>query len=426
MRQMSRRELFVVAGGSAALFLAGCGDDGTAVVATSTSESATSSPSATTEPPSTEPANDTLATTTATAAHATKTSPVSTTAATAATAPADGRWRMPAEEDPHERTWMCWPSSVEVWAEDLGRVQDAIVRVASAIVQFEPVAMLCRPDQVGTVTKRLPTVKVIPGEVDDLWARDTLPNFVIRTGANAKLEMAAAHARFNGWGNKQLHSGDETLAATVAVHLGVELLDSGLVGEGGGIEVDGTGTVLAAASSWVNDNRNPGITRDHVSSGLTTMLGADRVIWVDGLAGQDITDGHIDTLARFAGANVILVDAPAFNDPTDPWSVVAARTKKEVSVARRRDGHPYDVRQITQPAKPRGRGKDFLSTYMNFYVCNGAVIAPQFGDAKADAAARSVIQALFPSRKVVMVDIDPIAAGGGGIHCATQQQPALI
>ncbi len=338
----------------------------------------------------------------------------------------DSGWYMPAEDEPHERTWMCWPSNAEIWGSDLGDVQDAIVRIALAISEFEPVSMLARPDTIAELAEIFgSSVELIEAPVDDLWARDTLVNFVVRDVEGGGRELAASHARFNGWGGKQVHDGDAQLAALVADHLGLERFDSGLVGEGGGIEVDGQGTVLAAESCWVNENRNPGMSRAEIEAAILGMLGADRMIWVDGLAGHDITDGHIDTLARFADAGTIVVDEPAFDDPGDPWVQVAERTRLLVRDAETADGGSYDIVSVVQPTSIRGEGDDFLSTYMNFYVCNGAVIAPEFGDPEADEAARAVLESLFPDRQIVMLDIDALAAGGGGIHCATQQQPAV-
>lgn len=335
-------------------------------------------------------------------------------------------WQMPAEEELHERTWMCWPSNEDIWGPELATVQNTIAEIALAIAEFEPVALLVRPEEIDTVHEIVgDEIELVQAPVDDLWARDALPNFVTRVNDAGTLDLAAAHARFNGWGGKQLHDGDAQLAEIVADYLDIDLFDAGLVGEGGGIEVDGSGTVLAAESCWVNDNRNPGWSRDEVEDALLAMLGADRMIWISGLADHDITDGHIDTLARFVGDEVILVDVPAFEDPDDPWVAVAQRTRFQVGAARRADGLPYEIVEIVQPAEPRVTDGDFLATYMNFYVCNGAVIAPEFGDAEADAAAKEVLADLFPDREIVMLNIDALGAGGGGIHCATQQQPAI-
>ena len=320
---------------------------------------------------------------------------------------------------------MCWPSSRAVWGPDLSDVQDTIVEIALTIAEFEPVAMLARPEEVGSIRSLLKGIEIVSAPVDDLWARDTLPNFLVRRRANGSGELAAGHARFNGWGNKQISTGDAQLAGLVAKRLGIPLFDSGLVGEGGAVEVDGTGSILASASCWVNSNRNPGKTREQIERALLSMLGARRMIWVDGLAGRDITDGHIDTLARFVDPTTIIIDKPTVIDPTDPWVGVAARTSQQIRAARTAAGLPYRVVEISQPRTTRGTNDDFLSTYMNYYVCNGGVIAPKFGDRTADEKARNVIKGLFPGRDVVQIDIDPLAAGGGGIHCATQQQPAL-
>lgn len=245
---------------------------------------------------------------------------------------------MPAEDSLHDQTWMCWPSSKAVWGSDLAAAQNAILEIALTIAEFEPVSMLARPTEVRSVRRLLKGVTVIEAPVDDLWARDTLPNFLLRRRADGRLGLSASHARFNGWGGKQISSGDTQLAGLVAKRLGITLTDSGLTGEGGGIEIDGVGTVLAAASCWVNPNRNPGRTRTQIESAMLSMLGAKRMIWVDGLAGHDITDGHIDTLARFVNPTTILVDKPAFNDPADPWVKVAARTRQQVGQARTASG----------------------------------------------------------------------------------------
>ena len=338
--------------------------------------------------------------------------------------PNAGAWVMPSEEAPHEATWMCWPSSTDVWGRDLPDVQAAILRVVAAIARFEPVTVLARPNEAVTLRRHLGSeVEVIEGPVDDLWARDTLPCFLRSTSAGARQPLVAGRVRFNGWGNKQGHGGDSQLAAHVATTLGIPLVDSGLTGEGGGLEVDGRGTVLAARSSWVNRNRNPGVSESEIAARLVDLLGAKRLLWLDGIAGKDITDGHVDTLARFADPGTIVLDRPAYVEPGETWYDVSIATRTTVKGFLDLNDKPYQTVALTQPKSPRGRGDSFLSSYVNYYVCNGGVVAPQFGDARADAAAKSTLEDLYPDREVVLVDIDPIAAGGGGIHCATQQQP---
>ncbi|MEM9465064.1 MAG: agmatine deiminase family protein [Actinomycetota bacterium] len=339
-----------------------------------------------------------------------------------AVGPVDGRWWMPAEEDAHEVTWMCLPRRTDVWGRDLPAVQQTIADIAVTIAAFEPVRILVHPDDLGLARDLMGSdVEQLEAPVDDLWARDTLPLFLVDGSGG----LAAGRVRFNGWGDKQVHAGDATLAGVVADILGVELVDPGVVGEGGGIEVDGEGSLLAARSSWVNDNRNPGWTEAEIGDTLVALLGAERMLWVDGIAGQDITDGHIDTLARFTEPGTLIHELPSYVEPGETWYDVAVDTEAALRRFRTLDGEPYELITLRQPAAPRGTGDEFLASYVNYYVCNGGVIIPEFGDEAADAAAAEQIGAAYPGREIVALDIDPVSAGGGGIHCATQQQPAV-
>ena len=183
--------------------------------------------------------------------------------------------------------------------------------------------------------------------------------------------------------------------------------------------------MLAARSSWINDNRNPGVDEDEITGVLVDLLGAERVLWVDGVAGQDITDGHIDTLARFTNPMTIINEATSYVEPGETWYDVYVDTAAALEAFRTLDGEPYDIVTLRQPETFRGGGDDFLASYVNYYVCNGAVLIPEFGDAAADGLAADQIGEQYPEREIVALNIDPVSAGGGGIHCATQQQPAV-
>ncbi len=330
-------------------------------------------------------------------------------------------FRMPAEDEPHAATWMCLPGRGDVWGRELESVQATIADIALTVAEFEPVRMLVRPGDLDRAADLVGAdVELIEAPVDDLWARDTLPLFLVSDDGG----LAAGRVRFNGWGGKQVNDGDATLAALVAELVGVPLYDSGLVGEGGGLETDGAGTLLAARSSWVNDNRNPGLDEDEIARRLVALLGAERLLWVDGIAGADITDGHIDTLARFVDRSTIVNEVPSYVEPGETWYDLAVRTEAELAAMTTLDGEPYQLVTLRQPETVRRNDDEFLSSYVNYYVCNGAVIVPEFGDAVADGEAAELIGDHHPGREVVALAIDPVAAGGGGIHCATQQQPA--
>lgn len=332
------------------------------------------------------------------------------------------RYEMPLESAPHTRTLMQWPVAVGVYgARDLAAVQSVIAAIANAIAEFEPVALLAAPGARGLDRARLSgAVEHWDIPTDDLWCRDSGPTFV----RDAQGKLAVAHIRFNGWGNKQRHTHDGRIAAAVAARLGLPLIDSGVVGEQGGVEHDGAGTMLAHASCWVNDNRNPGLSADQIAARLGTALGASTMIWAPGVKGADITDYHIDSLARFVGPGRVLIQIGEQVDRDDPWSVAAHRTLAVLEGATDARGRKLEILRLPDPVDIRSADPDFVSSYINYYVCNGAVIAPQFGDGRVDDRARETLSALYPGRKIVQLDIDPLGASGGGIHCATQQQPA--
>lgn len=335
--------------------------------------------------------------------------------------PAPVKLEMPLESAPHQRTLMQWPVSVDVYgARDLAAVQASIVDIANAIGEHEPVALLAAPGARGLDRRRLSgAVEFWDIPTDDLWCRDSGPTFV--KGADGAL--AVSLIQFNGWGGKQAHDNDARIARRVADRLGLPVIDSGVIGEQGGVEHDGAGTLLAHASCWVNDNRNPGLTADQIADRLKTALGGSKMIWAPGIKGADITDYHIDALARFVAPGRVLIQIDDQANPDDPWSVAAHQTLAVLEGATDARGRPLEIVRLPEPIDIRGRGDDFVSSYVNYYVCNGAVIAPQFGDRRADAQARDILASLYPGRVVVQLDIDPIGASGGGIHCATQQQP---
>lgn len=329
-------------------------------------------------------------------------------------------WRMPDEGEPHLRTWMAFAGSASIWGDLLGPVQRDLARVANAIVRFEPVHMLVNPQDAARAAKLLdPRVVLVECPLDDLWVRDTGCVFV----KNAAGDKAAQDFNFNGWGDKQVHGKDARVAAFMAQYSRVPHQESALVLEGGGIEVDGHGSAIITESCVLNDNRNPGVGKAAVEAALQQALGLRKILWLPGIAGQDITDGHTDFYARFVRPGVVVAALD-----TDPQSFDHAVTRKHLDILRRStdaDGKPLEVVVLQAPTQPRNshRSRDFAAGYLNFYVCNGAVIAPEFGDSAADEAAHSTLARLFPQRQVVPVAIDAIAAGGGGIHCATQQEP---
>ncbi|MER6023312.1 agmatine deiminase family protein [Streptomyces anulatus] len=333
----------------------------------------------------------------------------------------EGARRFGAEWDSHARTFMSWPALESVWAEDLPYVREDIARIARAIAEYEYVVMLARPDQQKAAQRACGSqVEVIPLAVDDMWARDTVPVFVEEGG-----EVIGVDFNFNGWGDKQEHTNDARVGRTLLTKYGIPRVEAPLVAEGGSFETDGEGTLLITESSIVNENRNPGLSRDDIEADLIETLGVDKVVWLKGVRGQDITDAHVDSLVRFTAPGVVLLDQAFPGTPPDSWSRAADQARAVLSKATDARGRRFEVIDLPQPDLDRitGEGDDFVSTYANFYLANDSVFMPRFGDRKADDRARGILQEQFPDRDIVPVVIDTVASGGGGIHCATHDQP---
>lgn len=338
-------------------------------------------------------------------------------------------WRMPDEGEPHACTWMAFGPSAAIWGRRLlPRVRHDLARLATTIAKYEPVRMLVRRDEIALARDLLDEhplddrsrIELIPCPLDDLWIRDTGPTFV-RAASGGK---GAVDLNFNGWGRKQRHARDAKVAAFVSTRAGVTRVQTSLTMEGGCIEVDGHGTAIVTESCTLNDNRNPGIGKSQFEDRLMPLLGLDKIVWLPGIRGRDITDGHTDFYARFARPGVVLAGFEA--DPEIYDHEVTQRHLALLRAATDAQGRRLEVIALESPRsiRPEWESDEFAAGYIGFYLCNGAVIAQEFGDREADARARATLTRAFPGRTIEMLNMDGIAAGGGSIHCATQQEPA--
>ncbi|MDW5415927.1 agmatine deiminase family protein [Iodobacter sp. CM08] len=337
-------------------------------------------------------------------------------------APNDNAWRMPDEGEQHAATWMAFGPSEEIWGKRLqAGAQENLARIALTIAAFEPVKMLVREADYDSAERLCGSkIELIVQPIDDLWVRDTGAVFV----KNSQGKTAAVDFNFNGWGNKQAHAQDRQVARFICTHTKTLRLETQLVLEGGGIEVDGQGTGIITESCVLNANRNAKLSKAQCETELKRLLGLKKIIWLPGIKGKDITDGHTDFYARFTSPGVVVAGFDA-----DPTSYDHAVTQRHLDILRKATdamGRKLKVVVLEGPSSVRKQyeNKEFAAGYINFYACNGAIIAPEFGDNKADRNTKDTLQDLFPEREIVMLNIDAIAAGGGGIHCTTQQQIA--
>ncbi|EED36430.1 agmatine deiminase [Luminiphilus syltensis NOR5-1B] len=326
---------------------------------------------------------------------------------------------MPAEWTPHERCWMAWPCREAMW-HDFEATCGNYAAVAQAIARFEPLTMVVPPRLASQARDYLGSdIELLELPIDDSWARDSGPNFVI----NAAGDLAGVCFRFNAWGEKYSpYDQDALLAPRILDHLGVRAIASELIAEGGGICVDGEGTLLTTDTCFPHQNRNPDWSRDRIEAELMEKLGVSKVIWLPGDPLDNETDGHIDGIATFAGPGKIIVESS--RDASDPRKPYFDSLRDQLAQETDARGRRFELLTLPEAPEDCALGERFCLSYVNFYYANGAVIAPSYG-IPTDDEVRERLQTYFPDREIAMVPVTDIAIGGGGIHCITQQQPLV-
>ncbi len=332
--------------------------------------------------------------------------------------------RMPAEWEPHEGCVMVWPANDGPWPGQLAAVQRDYAAVAKAIRSFEPLTMIVAAEAAENARQLLgDEITLLTLPYDDAWMRDSGPTFVRENGK----QLAAVTWRFNGWGGAApAFARDAQINKAFARHVGVQCVNSALAMEGGAIHVDGEGTLLTTETVVFNDNRNPGITRAAAEAEFARTLGIEKTIWLPGNPHEFGTNGHIDGIACFVRPGLVMFETSASSRPH--YREVTARNLAAMQGQTDACGRKIELVFIEE-APDEGRGKKgewgYSTSYVNFYIANGGIVMPAFGLPKQDEAAKAAMEAAFPDRRVAQVDISTLAAGGGGIHCITQQIPQI-
>ncbi len=335
--------------------------------------------------------------------------------------PVEDGFFMPAEWHPHKRCWMAWPCRANMWGEHLDAAREAYAEVAKTIAEFEPVTMIANPEDVAEVSLRCGSnVGALPLGLDDSWARDIGPSFLI----DGKGGLAGIDWGFNAWGGKyDTYGKDAALAQALLAHLDLPRYQAPLVLEGGSIHVDGEGTLLTSEQCLLNPNRNPKLTPMEIEAHLRDHLGVREIVWLGQGLADDETDGHIDNLACFLKPGAVA--ALTTNDPEDANYEALQDNLKRLRAARDAKGRELEIVEIEQPAPAHDDdGRRLSRSYINFYMANGGIVMPSFEDPK-DGPAYTALSKCFPQREVRHVQASDIVRGGGGIHCITQQQPAV-
>ncbi len=339
---------------------------------------------------------------------------------------APGGWRMPAEWAPHERTWMAWPSAGYTLGDTEAEADEARgtwAAVARAVSHFEPVTVVADPADEWIARKSLgDQVEVVTALLDDAWMRDIGPTFVLAPDGR----LGAVDWVFNGWGAQHWATwdNDTRIASFVAARAGAKRIPSDLVNEGGGICVDGLGTVLLTETVQLDHGRNPGLTRADVEAELARTIGTTTCIWLPRGLTRDYdefgTRGHVDIVATFSSPGVVLLHWQG--DPSHPDREVSVELEGLLSSSHDARGELLEVVRVPAPTTLEDDEGPVDWSYINHLVVNGGVVACTYDDPQ-DADSLAVLERAYAGRRVVGVDARPLFARGGGIHCITQQQP---
>jgi agmatine deiminase len=350
-------------------------------------------------------------------------------------------YAMPAEWAPHAATWLAWPHEKSDWPGKFEVIPWVFAEIARVLTGGERVRLLVRnaADRkharavFASAGVDLTRVDFVTAATDRSWTRDFVPSFVTKAGrgARAKRELGAVRFRFDGWKRYANHKRDVAAGGVALDFTGASRFEPivtlgkkpyHVVLEGGAIDVDGEGTLLATEECLLDGRqaRNPALGRGLTEQVLRAFLGAEKVIWLGrGIAGDD-TGGHIDDFARFVAPGRVVVAQEL--EKKDPNQRVLAEALERLRGARDARGRRLDIVPLPMPA-PIVFGKQRLpASYANFYVASHAVLVPTFNDPN-DGVALGIFKELFPSREVVGIYSRDLVLGLGTLHCSTQQEP---
>jgi agmatine deiminase len=343
---------------------------------------------------------------------------------------------MPAEWEPHEATWLAWPHNQNDWPGKFGGIPFIYAEIVRHLSHAEKVHIVVNDAASERGARRILDESAVPAasvhfhrwRTDRVWTRDSGPIFV-RSGT----EIAVTNWHFNGWAKYSDWKNDDLLPARVARYLGVEelvptMVKGGrtrrLVLEGGSIDVNGRGTLLTTEECLLSrkQQRNPGLSRADLEAAFATYLGVTHVVWLGrGIHGDD-THGHVDDISRFVGPRTVVTAVEP--NRADPNHRPLRENLKRLRAAVDQDGKRLEIVELPMPAPVVYRGQRLPASYANFYIANGSVLVPVFGD-RNDRVALDLLSQVFPRRTILPVYCRDFIWGLGAIHCMTQQQPAV-
>ena len=340
--------------------------------------------------------------------------------------PAQLGYRMPAEWERHEATWLSWPRREGIsFPDSYDRVMPTFVKMVEALADSEwvriNVGTLEHEAEVRTLLKGVRSDRIQYFQIPayEPWCRDHGPIFLRREEAP---KLAIVDWAYNAWGGKYPPFDDDDKVPTrIGDRFGLQVFHPNMILEGGSIDVNGAGALLTSESCLLNPNRNPSLSREQIEQRLREYLGIFQVIWLEhGIEGDD-TDGHIDDISRFISRSTVLTMVE--ENPEDP-NHKPLRRNLEILREVKSNGSPISVITLPMPGRIDRDGLRLPASYANFYIANSVVLLPVFSDPN-DAKAIAVLTRAFPDRKIVPIDCRELIWGLGAFHCLTQQQPSV-
>lgn len=352
--------------------------------------------------------------------------------------PAALGYRMPAEWELHEATWIAWPHNPQDWPGKFQGIQWTYIDIVRHLSKHELVHILVNDESAEAKAQlaldrsnvRLDNVRFHRWVTDRVWTRDSGPIFV--KSDDATQQIALLNWQFNAWAKYSNWQNDDALPGLVAAQRRMKMWEPSIeingrqrriVLEGGSIDVNGRGTMLTTEECLLSDvqQRNPGVSREQLEQVFADFLNVRNVIWLKrGIAGDD-THGHIDDIARFVAPDKIVaaVESNRGDENYEPLQANLRQLKRSTD----QDGRPLEIIELPMPAPVVFRNQRLPASYANFYIANNVVLVPTFNDAN-DRHALNVLAALFPEREMVGIHCGDFIWGLGAIHCMTQQQPS--
>ncbi len=361
-------------------------------------------------------------------------------------------FRMPAEWEPHQATWLSWPHEATTWPEKVPFAEQTMARWVRELARTHErvdvnVLDAAHESRVRGILEDwdvlMAHVHLHPIPTADVWIRDYGPIFITRKDApdDGYGRLAVTAWDFDAWGGKgagyygDREHRDRSVAESIGTLLDVPVFKPGMVLEGGGIEVNGGGTLMAARDCLLTHRQreggSPAGVQANVEHRLHDYLGVDHFIWVENVHFEgDDTDGHIDNLARFVGPRTIAVAMA--EERSHPLYRKLRDTVRFLERQRTETGHPVEVVPLPMPTEFHYRWlqqgskvrQQFPASYLNFYIGNHAVLVPIYAD-RHDVAALDLLSRCFPDRHVIPIDCCDYILGQGAIHCSTQQVPRV-